>query len=76
MLMVFACAKIFKLFHMDLKSTFLNGYVMEKVYVQQLFSFEDNLNLLLEKALEEEMLIPHFSLRKKKRNSTCTSVCG
>ena len=43
MLLAFAYAKHFKLFQMDVKSAFLNGYIMEEVYVQQPPNFEDNL---------------------------------
>ena len=43
MLLAFACARNFKLFQMDVKSAFLNGFIMEEVYVQQPPSFEDNL---------------------------------
>ena len=43
MLLAFICAKNFKLFQMDMKSSFLNGYIVEEVYVQQPSSFEDNL---------------------------------
>ena len=43
MLLAFAYVRNFKLFQMDVKSVFLNGYIMEKVCVQQLLCFEDNL---------------------------------
>ena len=39
-LLTFACIKGFKLYQM-VKSAFLNGYIMEEVYVKQLSSFED-----------------------------------
>jgi len=32
----------FKLYQMDVKSAFLNGYVKEKVYVMQPLGFENN----------------------------------
>ena len=32
----------FKLFQMDVKSTFLNGFIQEEVYVEQPPSFEDH----------------------------------
>jgi hypothetical protein len=35
MLLAFACFKDFKLFQMDVKSAFLNGFIVEKVYVEQ-----------------------------------------
>ena len=41
MLLVFACHKDFILFQMDVKSAFLNGYIMEEVYVKQPPSFEN-----------------------------------
>lgn len=39
MLLAFACFKGFKLFQMDVKSTFLNGVIKEEVYVEQPSSF-------------------------------------
>ena len=35
MFLVFACHKDFILFQMDVKSVFLNGYIMEELYVKQ-----------------------------------------
>ena len=35
MLLAFACHEDFILYQMDVKSSFLNGYIMEEVYVQQ-----------------------------------------
>ena len=35
MLLAFACHKSFTLFQMDVKSAFLNGYILEEVYVEQ-----------------------------------------
>ncbi|KAL8103113.1 hypothetical protein AgCh_027590 [Apium graveolens] len=45
-LMAFAAYKKFKLYQMDVKSTFLNGYLKEEVYVKQPpgFIHEKNLN--------------------------------
>ena len=37
----YACYKNFKLFQMDVKSAFLNGYIKEKVYVEQPLGFVD-----------------------------------
>ena len=34
MLLAYACIKDFKLFQMDVKSAFLNGFIMEEVYVE------------------------------------------
>ena len=42
MLLTFTCVRNFKLFQMDVKSAFLNGYIIEEVYVQQHLGFEDN----------------------------------
>ena len=39
LLLAFACHKDFILFQMDVKSAFLNGYIMEVVYVKQPPSF-------------------------------------
>ncbi|KAK9177703.1 hypothetical protein WN943_026892 [Citrus x changshan-huyou] len=35
MLLAFACHKDFILYQMDIKNAFLNGYIMEEVYVKQ-----------------------------------------
>jgi len=43
MLLAFACYKIFKLYQMDVKSAFLNGFINEKVYVEQSLGFENPL---------------------------------
>ncbi|KAK8985024.1 hypothetical protein V6N11_082643 [Hibiscus sabdariffa] len=43
MLLAFACHHEFKLFQMDVKSVFLNGFISEEVYVEQPLGFE-NLN--------------------------------
>ncbi|GKC99167.1 retrovirus-related pol polyprotein from transposon TNT 1-94 [Tanacetum coccineum] len=40
-LLAYACALYFKLFQMDVKSTFLNGFINEKVYVAQPSGFID-----------------------------------
>ena len=40
-LLAFACYKDFKLFQMDVKSAFLNGYINEEVYVEQPQGFEN-----------------------------------
>ena len=40
-LLGFASMKRFKLYHMDVKSAFLNGYIKEEVYVEQPPGFED-----------------------------------
>ena len=37
----YACYKNFKLFQMDIKSAFLNGYIKEEVYVEQPPAFID-----------------------------------
>jgi hypothetical protein len=39
-LLVFATSKGFKLYQMDVKSTFLNGVIQEEVYVRQPLGFE------------------------------------
>jgi hypothetical protein len=33
-LLTFATSKVFKLYQMDMKSTFINGVIQEKVYVR------------------------------------------
>jgi hypothetical protein len=40
-LLAFAVLKVFKLYQIDMKSAFLNGYIEEKVYVRQPPSFEN-----------------------------------
>jgi hypothetical protein len=42
MLLAFACFKNFKLFQMDVKSVFLNGFIAEEVYVEQPPGFENH----------------------------------
>ena len=39
MLLAYACYKDFILYQMDVKSAFLNGYILEEVYVAQPPSF-------------------------------------
>ena len=41
-LLAYACAHNIKLYQMDIKSAFLNGYIIEEVYVEQPPSFEDD----------------------------------
>jgi hypothetical protein len=41
-LIVYACAHNIKLYQMDVKSVFLNGYINEEVYVEQPLGFEDD----------------------------------
>ena len=42
LLLAFACMSGFKLFQMDMKSAFLNGFINEEVYVEQPPGFEDH----------------------------------
>ena len=42
LLLAFSCIKGFKLFQMDVKSAFLNGYINEEVFVSQPPCFEDH----------------------------------
>ena len=42
LLLAFACMSGFKVFQMDVKSVFLNGYINEEVYVDQPPVFEDH----------------------------------
>jgi hypothetical protein len=41
-LLAYACAYNFKLYQIDVKSIFLNGYINEEVYVEQPSDFEDD----------------------------------
>ena len=41
-LLAYACHKWIKLFQMDVKSAFLNGFIKEKVYVEQPPRFKDS----------------------------------
>ena len=40
-LLAYVCHKQIKLFQMDIKSAFLNRFIKEEVYVEQLPEFED-----------------------------------
>lgn len=42
LLLAYACSKYFKLFQMDMKSVFLDGYINEEVYVAQPLGFENH----------------------------------
>ena len=42
LLLAYACAKYFKLYQMDVKSSFLNGVINEEGYVSQPHGFENN----------------------------------
>ena len=41
-LLAFTVSQSIKVFHMNIKSTFLNGYIKEEVYVEQPPGFEDH----------------------------------
>jgi hypothetical protein len=41
-LLAYACAHNIKLYQMDVKSAFLNGYINEEVYVEQPPNFKDD----------------------------------
>ena len=41
-MLAYACAHNIKLYQMDVKSVFLNGYINEEVFVEQSPSFEDD----------------------------------
>ena len=45
LLLAFTCMSGFKLFQMDVKSSFLNGFINKEVYVSQPPSFEDHQHL-------------------------------
>ena len=47
LLMALSCSFNFKLFQMDVKSTFLNGYLNKEVYVTQPKGFEDLIRLIM-----------------------------
>jgi hypothetical protein len=40
-LLAYACAHNIKLYQMDVKSAFLNGYINELMYIEQPLGFED-----------------------------------
>jgi hypothetical protein len=39
-LLAYACSKYVKVYHMDVKSTFLNGELEEEVYIEQTERFQ------------------------------------
>ena len=43
----FACIMDFRLYQMDVKSTFLNGYIEEEIYVDQPLGFVDFKHLIM-----------------------------
>ena len=47
MLLVFACHKNFILYQMDVKSSFLNGFINEEVYVNNLLGLEVLISLIM-----------------------------
>jgi hypothetical protein len=46
-LLSYACAHNIKLYQMDIKSAFLNGYINEEVYVEQPLGFEERRSLTM-----------------------------
>jgi hypothetical protein len=48
MFLAYACHKQFKFYQMDVKSSFLNGYLKEEVYMEQPdgFQLSDNLDFV------------------------------
>jgi hypothetical protein len=46
-LLAYACAHNIKLYQMDVKSAFLNGYIQDEVYVEQPPGFEDDKNQIM-----------------------------
>jgi hypothetical protein len=46
-LLAYACAHNIKLYQMDVKSVFLNGYINKLVYVEQSPGFEDEKNTII-----------------------------
>ena len=47
MLLAFACHKNFILYQMDVKSAFLNGFINEEVYVDNLLGLEVLISLIM-----------------------------
>ena len=45
MLLAYACYKDFILYQMDIKNAFLNGYILEEIYVAQPPSFQNHMYL-------------------------------
>src|SRR5262249_35187840 len=41
LMLAYACFKDFKVYQMDVKSAFLNGFIKEEVFVEQPLGFED-----------------------------------
>jgi hypothetical protein len=44
LLLAYACSKNVKVYHMDVKSAFLNGELEEEVYIEQLEGFQLSVN--------------------------------
>ena len=62
-LMAFACTLPFRLYQMDVKSAFLNGYLNEEVFMAQLKGFEDPTHLEYEYKLKKAL----FGLKQTPR---------
>ena len=63
MFLAYACHKKFKFYQMDVKSSFLNGYLKEEVYMEQLegFQLSDNTEFVykMKKSLYGLKQTPH-----------------
>ncbi|GJT76587.1 retrovirus-related pol polyprotein from transposon TNT 1-94 [Tanacetum coccineum] len=71
-LLVYACAHDFKLFQMDVKSAFLNGFINEEVYVDTMGLVD---NTLFTKKRNSHIIIVQIYVDDIIFGSTCQELC-
>ncbi|GJZ34105.1 retrovirus-related pol polyprotein from transposon TNT 1-94 [Tanacetum coccineum] len=83
LLLAYTCALDFKLFQMDVKSVFLNGFINEEVYVAQPLGFIDfrkldhvyKHNILFTKKKSSNLIIVQIYVDDIIFGSTCQDIC-
>ncbi|GJX74661.1 retrovirus-related pol polyprotein from transposon TNT 1-94 [Tanacetum coccineum] len=73
MLLAIACANDFKLYQIEVKSAFLNGFINEEVYVAQPLGMVDN--TLFTKKLKSHLIIVQIYVDDIIFGSTCQNLC-